>query len=234
MLTFNTLYIHNNKKKIVVTLIAIAFALAITRHYVPCMVIYIDTRSIITAIAILLIGVLCLAIASNNVVNMSDNVRPKIKDKFCQDLSKIAIGNYKDALLYAKFIEGIDGIISQVEDTELQECFDEFFTFVEVTSATFNTHKLLELARLFRSVYENEKVGGKKADRKYIMKFICSPDDCAKYLRSLLPANSASLSGIAPNMNNSNPDVIPNIAPVTHCIVHCNCTGGLPQVASMN
>lgn len=229
MLTFNTLYIHNNKKKIVVTLIAIAFALAITRHYVPCMVIYIDTRSIITAI-----GVLCLAIASNNVVNMSDNVRPKIKDKFCQDLSKIAIGNYKDALLYAKFIEEIDGIISQVEDTELQECFDEFFTFVEVTSATFNTHKLLQLARLFRSVYENEKVGGKKADRKYIMKFICSPDDCAKYLRSLLPDNSASLSSIAQetssasNMNNSNPDVIPNIG---YHIVHCDC---IRRAVSMN
>ncbi|VVC42723.1 Hypothetical protein CINCED_3A006017 [Cinara cedri] len=233
MLTFNTLYTHNNKKKIVVTLITIACALAITRHYVPCVVNYIDTRPIITAIAILLIGVLCLAIASNNVVNMSDNVRPHIKERFCGNFSKIAIGHFKDAFSYAKFIEEIDGIISQVEDIELQECFDEFFTYTEVTSATFNTHKLLELARLFRSVYENEKVGGKKADRKYIMKFVCTPDDCAKYLRSLLPDMSKETSS-APNMNNSNPDVIPNIDPVTYYIVPRDCIGGLPKVASMN
>lgn len=232
MLTFNTLYTHNNKKEIVAILTVIAFSLAITRYYVPGMGDYIDTRPIITAIAILLICVLCLAVASNNVVNMSDNVRPHIKEKFCGNFSKIAIGHFKDAFSYAKFIEEIDGTISQVEDTELQECFDKFFTYTEVTSATFNTHKLLDLARLFKAVYENEKVGGKKADRKYIMKFVSTQDDCEKYLRSLLPGITKETNS-APNMENY-PYKNPNVASVTYYIVDCNCIGGLLQAASMN
>ncbi|WP_168464262.1 hypothetical protein [Wolbachia endosymbiont of Ctenocephalides felis wCfeT] len=84
-----------------------------------------------------------------------EKARSATRDKFCKDSFKLCFDD-SEAHKIVLCIEEIDEIASTIKNKELLECFDQFFTFTELSDDDSRI-KLINFARVCKDIDENKK-----------------------------------------------------------------------------